>query len=102
MSLTLNPTHLSALVDLAKDAGNTDFLVTLRAAAKDALEGDSSKTLTSFGQGSQTFAWMVQYSALDMYALVNAAIRQYNASLEDTAPPGSRNTSFASWQNIPL
>lgn len=96
--MPFNSVHLQALVDLAVEAGNTDFLLTLKQEAKDALEGES-KTLSSFGTGAQTFGWVVQYSALDMLSLVMEAIRRYEAIGEDST--GGTAASYAQWNGFP-
>lgn len=92
--------HINALVEMCKEDGNTDTLLALRAEARAALEGDGSKSLSSASLGAQAFSWVVQYSAIDWYALLGVALAEYNATIDETSPPGN-STSYAQWGSFP-
>jgi hypothetical protein len=94
--------HIAAIVQMCVDDGNTTALLALRAEAREALEGDGSKTLTSVSLGAQSFSWAVQYSAIDWYALLGEALKQYNATIDESGanPPGN-STSYAQWSSFP-
>lgn len=92
--------HIQAIVDMCVEDGNTDTLQALRAEAREALEGDGSKTLSSVSLGAQAFSWAVQYSAIDWYALLGQALRRYNETL-DPDGAGTGSTTYAAWSSFP-